>query len=87
MATRSDDRGFSLADHFDDVDEGGGAIGAGSDSGGIWEGVRRRVGATLLGALSRSYFFSTFVRLALVFSGETLSFVCILVHGLQVQGL
>ena len=59
----------------------------GSDSGGIWEGVRRRVGATLLGALSRSYFFFTFVRLALVFSGETLSFVCILVHGLHVQGL
>ena len=28
VATRSDDRGFSLADHFDDVDEGGGAIGA-----------------------------------------------------------
>ena len=28
VATRSDDRGFSLADHFDDIDEGGGAIGA-----------------------------------------------------------
>ena len=28
VATRSDDRGFSLADHFDDTDEGGGAIGA-----------------------------------------------------------
>ena len=26
VATRSDDHGFSLADHFDDVDEGGGAI-------------------------------------------------------------
>ena len=28
VATRSDDRGFSLADHYDDVDEGGGAIAA-----------------------------------------------------------
>ena len=28
VATRSDDRGYSLADHFDDIDEGGGAIGA-----------------------------------------------------------
>ena len=28
VATRSDDRGFSLADHFDDADEGGGAVGA-----------------------------------------------------------
>ena len=25
VATRSDERGYSLADHFDDVDEGGGA--------------------------------------------------------------
>ena len=28
VATGSDDRGFSLADHFDDIDEGGAAIGA-----------------------------------------------------------
>ena len=26
VATRSDDRGFSLADHFDDTDEGGGTF-------------------------------------------------------------
>ena len=60
----------------------------GSDSGGIWEGVRRRVGAALLGAVFLVHiFFLTIVRLALVFPGETLSFVCILVHGLHVQGL
>ena len=28
VATRSDERGYSLADHFDDLDEGGGAVGA-----------------------------------------------------------
>ena len=62
----------------------------GSDTAVIREGFGRECGGESeqpFWVLFLVHFFFTIVRLALVFSGETLSFVCILVHGLQVQGL